>query len=94
MEIEFEQARRAISDHILLALWVARHAARKIRPRGTLLFMGGTGARRPARGFALVLGGHRCDAHVRRRPRARSGSGSLLPAMTIRPSVKVFCSRI
>jgi NAD(P)-dependent dehydrogenase (short-subunit alcohol dehydrogenase family) len=54
MEIELEQARLAISEHILLALWVARNAARKVRPGGTLLFMGGTGARRPARGLALV----------------------------------------
>jgi len=45
MEIELEQARLAISEHILLALWVARNAARKVRPGGTLLFMGGTGAR-------------------------------------------------
>ena len=54
MEIEFEQARLAISEHILLALWVARNAAGKVRPGGTLVFMGGTGARRPARGLALV----------------------------------------
>jgi len=54
MEIEFEQARLAISEHILLALWVARNAASKVRPGGTLVFMGGTGARRPARGLALV----------------------------------------
>jgi NAD(P)-dependent dehydrogenase (short-subunit alcohol dehydrogenase family) len=54
MEMEFEQARLAISEHILLALWVARNAASKVRPGGTLLFMGGTGARRAARGLALV----------------------------------------
>jgi NAD(P)-dependent dehydrogenase (short-subunit alcohol dehydrogenase family) len=54
MEMEFEQARLAISEHILLALWVARNAASKVRPGATLLFMGGTGARRPARGLALV----------------------------------------
>jgi len=54
MEIEFEQARLAISEHILLALWVARNAAGKVRPGGTLVFMGGTGARRPARGLAIV----------------------------------------
>jgi NAD(P)-dependent dehydrogenase (short-subunit alcohol dehydrogenase family) len=53
-DMEFEQARLAISEHILLALWVARSAADKVRPGGTLLFMGGTGARRPARGLALV----------------------------------------
>jgi len=54
MEIEYEQARLAISEHILLALWVARNAVGKVRPGGTLVFMGGTGARRPARGLALV----------------------------------------
>src|SRR5215472_15183008 len=54
MEIEFEQARLAISEHILLALWVARNAVPKVRPGGTLLFMGGTFGRRPARGLALV----------------------------------------
>jgi len=54
MEIDWEQARLAVSEHILLALWVARNAAGKVRPGGTLLFMGGTGARRAARGLALV----------------------------------------
>jgi len=54
MEIEYEQAHLAISEHILLALWVARNAVGKVRPGGTLVFMGGTGARRPARGLALV----------------------------------------
>jgi NAD(P)-dependent dehydrogenase (short-subunit alcohol dehydrogenase family) len=54
MEIEFEQARLAISEHILLALWVARNAARKVRPGGTLLFMSGISGRRPGRGRALL----------------------------------------
>ncbi len=54
LEMEYEQAREALSGHILLALWVARNAAGKVRPGGTLVFMGGTGARRPARGLALV----------------------------------------
>jgi NAD(P)-dependent dehydrogenase (short-subunit alcohol dehydrogenase family) len=54
LEIEFEQARLAISEHLLLAFWVARNAAPKVRPGGTLLFMGGTGARRAGRGLALV----------------------------------------
>src|SRR5690349_13934837 len=54
MGIEYEQARLAISEHILLALWVARNAVPKMRPGGTLLFMGGVGARRPVRGLALV----------------------------------------
>jgi NAD(P)-dependent dehydrogenase (short-subunit alcohol dehydrogenase family) len=53
-EIEFEQARVALSEHVLLAFWVARNAAPKVRPGGTVLFMGGTGGRRAGRGLALV----------------------------------------
>ena len=53
-EIEFEQARLALSEHLLLAFWVARNAAPKVRPGGTLLLMGGTGGRRAGRGLALV----------------------------------------
>jgi NAD(P)-dependent dehydrogenase (short-subunit alcohol dehydrogenase family) len=53
-EITFEEARAAVSEHLLIAFWVARHAAPKIRPGGSLSFMGGTGARRPRRGLALV----------------------------------------
>jgi NAD(P)-dependent dehydrogenase (short-subunit alcohol dehydrogenase family) len=54
LEIDFEQARRAVSEHLLLALWVARNAVRKVRPGGTLLFMGGTGSRRAAPGLGLL----------------------------------------
>ena len=53
-EITFEEARLAVSEHLLIAFWVARHAAPKIRPGGTVSFMGGTGARQPRRGLALV----------------------------------------
>jgi NAD(P)-dependent dehydrogenase (short-subunit alcohol dehydrogenase family) len=53
-EIEFEQARLALSEHLLLAFWVARNAAPKVRPGGTLLFIGGTGGRRAGPGLALV----------------------------------------
>ena len=38
----------------MLALWVARNAAAKVRPGGTLLFMGGTGGRRVGPGLGLV----------------------------------------
>jgi NAD(P)-dependent dehydrogenase (short-subunit alcohol dehydrogenase family) len=37
---------RALSDHVVLALAVARNAVARMRPGGTLLFMGGTGGRR------------------------------------------------
>jgi len=54
LDMNFEEARRAISEHILLALWVARHVAVKVRPGGTLLLMGGTGGRRVGLGLGLV----------------------------------------
>jgi NAD(P)-dependent dehydrogenase (short-subunit alcohol dehydrogenase family) len=53
-DFDFEKARRAIEAHLFLPLQVARHAVNKIRAGGTLLFMGGTGGRRPAKGFALI----------------------------------------
>jgi NAD(P)-dependent dehydrogenase (short-subunit alcohol dehydrogenase family) len=39
---------------VLLALEVARNAVGKVRPGGTLLFIGGTGGRRPGVGLGLV----------------------------------------
>ena len=49
-EMEFEEARRALQQHPMLMLGVARYSSGKVRPGGTLLFMGGTGARDPADG--------------------------------------------
>ncbi len=54
LEMDFEQARRALGAHPLLMLEVARNAAPKVRPGGTLLFMGGTGGRRPSIGLGMV----------------------------------------
>jgi NAD(P)-dependent dehydrogenase (short-subunit alcohol dehydrogenase family) len=54
LEMDLEQARRAFDDHLMLALLVARNAARKVRPGGTLVFMGGTGGRRPGIGMGIV----------------------------------------
>jgi len=51
---DLDAARRHVDAHLLLPLQVARHAAGKIRPGGTLLFMGGVGGRRPAAGLAFV----------------------------------------
>ena len=53
-EFDVEKGRRDIEAHVLLRLEVARNAASKVRPGGTLLFMGGTGGRRAAVGFALI----------------------------------------
>jgi NAD(P)-dependent dehydrogenase (short-subunit alcohol dehydrogenase family) len=54
LEMEFDQARRALDEHLLLMLQVARYAAPKMRPGGALLFMGGTGARRPGIGLGIA----------------------------------------
>ncbi len=54
LEAGFEEARAAVSEHILQALWVARAARHNMRAPGTLLFMGGVGGRRIARGMAIV----------------------------------------
>ncbi len=53
-DMDFAQVRRLLEEHFLLVLQVARNAINKVRPGGTLLFMGGTGARRPAIGFAVT----------------------------------------
>jgi NAD(P)-dependent dehydrogenase (short-subunit alcohol dehydrogenase family) len=53
-DFDFAQARRDVDEHLWLALHLAREAAGKVRPGGTLLFMGGTGGRRPGAGLALI----------------------------------------
>jgi len=53
-EFEVAKARREIEAHLLLPIEVARHARGKVRSGGTLLFMGGTGGRRTAPGFAII----------------------------------------
>jgi NAD(P)-dependent dehydrogenase (short-subunit alcohol dehydrogenase family) len=49
-EMDFTRARRALDEHLLLTLQVARYATGKVRPGGSLLFITGTGARRPGIG--------------------------------------------
>src|SRR4029077_6132148 len=53
-EFDLGKARRDVEAHLSLPLEVARNAASKVRAGGTLLFMSGTGGRRPAPGFALI----------------------------------------
>jgi len=54
VDMDFAQARSALDEHLLLAIEVARNAADKVRPGGTLLFMGGTGGRRPGVGLVIA----------------------------------------
>jgi NAD(P)-dependent dehydrogenase (short-subunit alcohol dehydrogenase family) len=49
-----EELRYDLSEHMVLALEVARNAAGKIRPGGALLLMGGTGGRRIDRGYGII----------------------------------------
>jgi NAD(P)-dependent dehydrogenase (short-subunit alcohol dehydrogenase family) len=53
-EFDFERGRRDVEAHLFLPMQVARHAANKVRPGGTLLFIGGTGGRNVAKGFTLI----------------------------------------
>jgi NAD(P)-dependent dehydrogenase (short-subunit alcohol dehydrogenase family) len=53
-DLDVTEVRRALGDHLLLALEVGRQAGSKVRPGGTLLFMGGTGARHPGVGLVLA----------------------------------------
>jgi NAD(P)-dependent dehydrogenase (short-subunit alcohol dehydrogenase family) len=53
LEMDSAQVRQSISDHAVLALEVARNAAGKMRPGGTLLLMGGTGSRRVQPGLGI-----------------------------------------
>jgi NAD(P)-dependent dehydrogenase (short-subunit alcohol dehydrogenase family) len=49
-----DAARTALSEHLLQTILVARGSAGRVRPGGTLVFMGGTGAKRPAVGIGAV----------------------------------------
>jgi len=49
-----DAARRDVDARLLLPLQVARNAASKVVPGGTMLFVGSTGGRRPAADLALA----------------------------------------
>ncbi|MEV0800326.1 SDR family oxidoreductase [Kribbella sp. NPDC050281] len=53
-DMDFDAVRRDLEAHLLLPMHVARHAATRVRPGGSLLFMGGTGGRRTAPGLASI----------------------------------------
>lgn len=53
-DFDFDKARRDIESHLLLPIQLAKIAATRVRPGGTLTFMGGTGGRHPAPGNALI----------------------------------------
>ena len=54
LEMDSAGVREALSGHAVQALEVARHAAGRMRPGGTLLLMGGTGGRRIGHGNGIA----------------------------------------
>ena len=54
LEMNADQVRDALADHVVMALDVARCAAPKMRPGGTLVLMGGTGGRKIRRNLGLM----------------------------------------
>jgi NAD(P)-dependent dehydrogenase (short-subunit alcohol dehydrogenase family) len=53
-DFDINRASRDVEAHLFLPMQVARLSAKKVRPGGTLLFMGGTGGRHTAPGMALI----------------------------------------
>ena len=54
LEMDADQVHQALGGHVVVALEVARNAAGKMRPGGTLLLVGGTGGRRISRDLGIV----------------------------------------
>jgi NAD(P)-dependent dehydrogenase (short-subunit alcohol dehydrogenase family) len=54
LDLASERTRRALDEDLLLMLEIAGHARGKVNPGGTLLFMSGTGGRRPGLGFGIM----------------------------------------
>lgn len=54
LESDIDEVVLALSDHVTLSLAVARNAAPKMRPGGTLIFMGGTGGRKISRELGII----------------------------------------
>ncbi|HEY0536452.1 MAG TPA: SDR family oxidoreductase [Actinoplanes sp.] len=52
-DLDFAAARKLVDEHLWLPVHLARTVIGRINPGGALLFMGGTGGRRPALGLVL-----------------------------------------
>ena len=53
-DMDFAAARRSLDEHFWLMFHLARIAVDRVRPAGSLLFMGGTGGRRPGAGLGVI----------------------------------------
>jgi NAD(P)-dependent dehydrogenase (short-subunit alcohol dehydrogenase family) len=54
IDLDAAHARRALDEHLSLFIEVARNSVDRVRAGGTLIFMGGTGGRRPGIGFGTM----------------------------------------
>ncbi|WP_431946703.1 SDR family oxidoreductase [Actinacidiphila sp. bgisy167] len=52
--MDLAAARRHFGERLAMTLGVALHSAGRVRPGGTVLFLGGTGGRRPGIGMAVA----------------------------------------
>ena len=57
LQMAREDAARGLSAHLMLALDVARFCTARMKPTGSLIFMSGTGARRPHSGIGIAAPG-------------------------------------
>jgi NAD(P)-dependent dehydrogenase (short-subunit alcohol dehydrogenase family) len=53
-ELDLQDARRVLDEHLLGALRVARDCIGRVRPGGSIVFITGTGARRPGIGTTIA----------------------------------------
>ena len=56
-ELDRDRARADFDHHLWLAVAIAQHAVGRVRPGGTLIFMGGTGGRSRGPGLSLIGAG-------------------------------------
>jgi NAD(P)-dependent dehydrogenase (short-subunit alcohol dehydrogenase family) len=54
VEMDFTKVSELVGQHLSQALYVARNAINKVRPGGTLIFMGGTAGRRAGIGMSIA----------------------------------------
>jgi NAD(P)-dependent dehydrogenase (short-subunit alcohol dehydrogenase family) len=56
-ELDIAEAKRSFDSHLWVPVRIAQLAVGKVRPGGTLLFIGGTGGRRRTVGFSAIAAG-------------------------------------
>ena len=56
-ELNRDRAHEDFDHHLWLAVAIAQHAVGRVRPGGTLIFMGGTGGRSRGPGLSLIAAG-------------------------------------